>query len=223
MINVQGGSLDLADGQADVGPGGPPRTPAGRPERREQTRTALLAAARRLWAERGIHGASLDDVAAAAGLTKGAVYSNFSGKTDLLLALLEQRIQAMVGVEAEIYGALHADGTPPQERLEQAGEAYSRHLGSDEARLLSLLMGELWLYGMRHRAPGRRLADWYEGRRDGLAEGLEEVDGLLPEERATLALAVDLGLALQHLLDPERVPADLYSAGLRLILGPAMR
>ncbi|WP_243717763.1 TetR/AcrR family transcriptional regulator, partial [Actinomadura sp. KC345] len=67
-----------------------PGTPDPRGDRREQTRTALLTAAERLWAERGIHGASLDDIAAAAGLTKGAVYSNFAGKTDLLLALMER-------------------------------------------------------------------------------------------------------------------------------------
>ncbi|TDB84388.1 TetR/AcrR family transcriptional regulator, partial [Actinomadura sp. KC216] len=70
----------------------PPRPSDGvrRRDRRDETRTALLTAAERLWAERGIHGASLDDIAAAAGLTKGAVYSNVAGKTDLLLALMER-------------------------------------------------------------------------------------------------------------------------------------
>src|SRR5262245_9197198 len=66
----------------------------GRRQGREATRSGLLDAAERLWAEHGIHGASLDDIAAAAGLTKGAVYSNFTGKTDLLLAVLERYTQS---------------------------------------------------------------------------------------------------------------------------------
>src|SRR4030081_3736477 len=70
-----------------------------RRERRAQTRTALLDAAERLWAERGIRGASLDDIANTAGLTKGAVYSNFTGKTDLLLALLERCTRTDLGLE----------------------------------------------------------------------------------------------------------------------------
>ena len=41
----------------------------GRQEKRVLTRTALLDSAQRLWAERGIHGASLDDIAASAGLS----------------------------------------------------------------------------------------------------------------------------------------------------------
>ena len=59
--------------------------------RRQQTRDHLLQAAAQVFAERGFHGASLDDVAAAAGFTKGAVYSNFKNKEDLFLALLESR------------------------------------------------------------------------------------------------------------------------------------
>lgn len=79
----------MTDARGHTPESGPGR-PGARGDRREQTRAALLAAAERLWAERGIHGASLDDIAAAAGLTKGAVYSNFAGKTDLLLALMER-------------------------------------------------------------------------------------------------------------------------------------
>ncbi len=67
--------------------------------RRQQTREHLLAAAAEVFAERGFHGASLDEVAAVAGFTKGAVYSNFKNKEDLFLALFkanyEQEMQAL--------------------------------------------------------------------------------------------------------------------------------
>ena len=65
-----------------------PLTPA---RRREMTRRHLLDAAAVVFARDGFHGASLDDVAATAGFTKGAVYSNFKSKEDLFLAVFDDR------------------------------------------------------------------------------------------------------------------------------------
>jgi AcrR family transcriptional regulator len=190
----------------------------GRQDRRVQTRTALLDSAQRLWAERGIHGASLDDIAASAGLTKGAVYSNFTGKTDLLLALLERYTQN----EAELCGSLRraedAHGTHGRAHVEQLAEDYARRLGTDDARLLAQLLVEFWLYGMRDYSAGWRIADWYQEQRARLADRLTSDDEVSSTDRATLAMAMDLGLALQHLLDPERVPAEVYASGMRLVL-----
>ncbi|MFC6884324.1 MULTISPECIES: TetR/AcrR family transcriptional regulator [Actinomadura] len=185
-----------------------------RRERRARTRDALLGAAQRLWAERGIHGASLDDVAAAAGMTKGAVYSNFAGKTDLLLALLDRHTRDHAG--GEICDELHGEGTL-DERYERAAQAYARRDAGEGARLHGMLMVEFWLYGMREPAVGARIADWYAERRTRLARALDTADGVEPLDRATLAVALDTGLALQHHLDPDRVPAALYSTGLRLL------
>jgi AcrR family transcriptional regulator len=56
----------------------------------EETRTALLAAARELFGERGYAATTLDDVAGVAGLTKGAVYHHFGGKRELFQAVFEQ-------------------------------------------------------------------------------------------------------------------------------------
>ncbi|MDL4821603.1 TetR/AcrR family transcriptional regulator [Actinomadura opuntiae] len=191
---------------------------SARQERREQTRTALLSAAERLWAERGIHGASLDDIAAAAGLTKGAVYSNFAGKTDLLLALLERFTSDRLGTDVcdELRSA---DQSRDEE--ERTGRGAARDGSDDRARRLALLLVEFWLYGMRDYAAGWRIADWYAERRAHMASELRDVDGIAPSERAALAMALDFGLAFQHLLDPDRVPADLYSTGIDLMLGRA--
>ena len=168
-----------------------------------QTRTALLDAAERLWAERGIHSASLDDIAATAGLTKGAIYSNFTGKTDLLLALLDRYTQATLALRA-----CAAQSCPDRDDIRP-----------DEARSVTLLLIEFWLYGMRDYAAGWRIADWYNNHRAGLARELTDTDGMSASERATIAMAMELGLTLQHLLDPERVPAAMYASGMRLILG----
>jgi AcrR family transcriptional regulator len=61
-----------------------------RPERKARTRTDLIAAARAVFVRRGFHAASLEEIAEEAGYTKGAVYSNFDGKDDLFLAVLEE-------------------------------------------------------------------------------------------------------------------------------------
>jgi TetR/AcrR family acrAB operon transcriptional repressor len=57
------------------------------------TRSRILHAAFRTFAERGYSGATLDDVAADAGLTKGAVYWHFASKDDLCMALIEERFR----------------------------------------------------------------------------------------------------------------------------------
>jgi AcrR family transcriptional regulator len=54
------------------------------------TRSRILAAARRVFASKGYTGASLDEVAADAGLTKGAIYWYFASKSEVLLALMEE-------------------------------------------------------------------------------------------------------------------------------------
>jgi AcrR family transcriptional regulator len=64
------------------------------PERRAATRQAILQAAARLFAERGYQAVSLDEIAAAAGYTRGAVHYNFSGKHELLQTLLDDNLAA---------------------------------------------------------------------------------------------------------------------------------
>lgn len=69
----------------------PRRTQA---ERRSETRRALLDAAAELFAQRGYHAVSLDQIAAGAGYTRGALHYNFTGKHELLLGLLDERLSA---------------------------------------------------------------------------------------------------------------------------------
>ncbi|MCW2862411.1 MAG: transcriptional regulator, TetR family [Actinoallomurus sp.] len=209
----------ISDPQERAVPEEERRTP--RQEKRAQTRAALLDAAERLWAERGIRGASLDEIAAQAGMTKGAVYSNFAGKTDLILALLDRYTQVEIGRRTSSH--LRDTGRAPADRCADAGRHYARRLSAEETRMKALLLMELWLFGMRDFSAGWRIADWYQNHREGLAAGLETNGGdLSPEDRASLAMAIEFGLALQHLLDPDRVPAELYGPGMSLVLGPAL-
>jgi AcrR family transcriptional regulator len=77
--------------------------PTQKPKKRQrptraQTRQRLLQAAGEVFAQRGYDRASLDDIATAAGLTKGAVYSSFAGKDDLFYALMRERRHCTVSL-----------------------------------------------------------------------------------------------------------------------------
>src|SRR5205085_6509626 len=69
------------------------RTSAARAQGRE-ARAELLSAALRMFAEHGYRQAGVDEIAAEAGYSKGALYWHFSSKEELLVALLDDRIDA---------------------------------------------------------------------------------------------------------------------------------
>src|ERR1700737_3490334 len=72
-----------------------PEPPPGRMTREQSkanTRERLLDAARAVFARSGFHGASVEEIASEAGFSTGALYSNFDGKEDLFLVLMEREI-----------------------------------------------------------------------------------------------------------------------------------
>ena len=88
-------------------------------ERTEVTRAALIAAAARLWGERGYAAVGAEELVAAAGVTRGALYHHFRDKRDLFRAVFEAEEQAMVQRVGE--RVLEAEG--PFEQLAVALEA----------------------------------------------------------------------------------------------------
>ena len=85
-------------------------------ERTEATTTALITAARELFAEDGYAATSLDAVVAKAGVTKGALYHHFAGKRDLFAAVF-------TGEQVRLSGAIVAAyqrKTDPWEAFEEA-------------------------------------------------------------------------------------------------------
>src|SRR3954447_17665560 len=92
--------------------------------RRAETRRKLIEAAMDVFADRGFHRASVDDVARAAGFSIGALYANFGGKEDLLLAIFDEHLAwlALVLDEAPATGepsewAAAIDDWPRQFRI----------------------------------------------------------------------------------------------------------
>lgn len=64
------------------------RLPTRRALAKQQTRAKVLAAARRMFSEEGYEGATIRDIAAAAGMSTGAVFANFSDKSDLFREIM---------------------------------------------------------------------------------------------------------------------------------------
>src|SRR5665213_1835425 len=124
--------------------------------RRQQTRQYLIQAAARVFAERGFHGASLDQVAAAAGITKGAVYSNFKNKEDLFLALLEANRDREMDA---LYATLEALDSLPEAQLPEfvtLVQGQTTDLGGN----WDILYTEFALYAMRNPAAREKLAEF---------------------------------------------------------------
>ena len=111
-----------------------------RQERRARTRAALLDAAERLWAERGIRGASLDEIAARAGLTKGAVYSNFASKAELVLESTDATADRG-GVDSERLGG--AGEVSCRRRSLQIHQITDLHVG--QALQVLLFASHIWV------------------------------------------------------------------------------
>jgi AcrR family transcriptional regulator len=111
-----------------------------REDSREQTMQRLLDAAQKVIAKKGLEGASVEDIAAAAGYSRGAFYSNFGSKSDLFIELLRRDHQR---ADAEFFALL--DDTLPLDHIQaRTRDIYSKlyrdnecFISWTEARLLS--------------------------------------------------------------------------------------
>jgi AcrR family transcriptional regulator len=99
----------------------PPRRRLTREESKARTRVELLRAANRLFVRKGFVATSLADIAEEAGLTKGAVYSNFDSKEDLFLALLDDG-RNWVGESLAPSDLSSVSGDTPEDRARAWGE-----------------------------------------------------------------------------------------------------
>ncbi|GEN23034.1 TetR family transcriptional regulator [Halomonas cupida] len=108
-----------------------------RSEMVEETRAKLIRAARSAFAEKGYSTASMDDLTAVAGLTRGALYHNFGDKRGLLAAVVDQ-------IDAEMAERAHAIGSQaesPWEGLMAEGVAYIEMAMEPEVQRIVLLDG----------------------------------------------------------------------------------
>ncbi|MDT3521963.1 TetR/AcrR family transcriptional regulator [Cronobacter sakazakii] len=107
----------------------------------EENRAKLIAAARKAFAEKGFAAASMDELTASVGLTRGALYHNFGDKKGLLAAVVAQ----VDGEMAQRAKAAAAGVEGPWETLIAEGVAYIQMALDEEVRRIVLLDGPAFL------------------------------------------------------------------------------
>ena len=177
-----------------------------REERKAHTRADLLAAGRRVFIERGFHAATLDEIAEAAGYTKGAIYSNFRGKDDLFLALLADHYEERIRAHRALFERLGF------EDVEEARLAVARIIFAAYEREPAwwALVSDFSTHASRDAQVSERLRDLRERFLAALAELIEAVGDrhrviyrLPAQEVARGTGALLRGLMLDWILDPD--------------------
>jgi AcrR family transcriptional regulator len=178
---------------------------------RDVTRERLFEAAAQVFERQGIGGASIEAIAAAAGFTRGAVYSNFASKGELIIAMLEEHVERSVRHHRDLL-ARHRDpvdfvaalGASDRNRQDPLGRAPLLHM-------------ELILYVARAEKRRHELAKRLRARRalvseivtaTGRATGRGEV--VDPVWAGAMLLALEDGFRLHRLIDPDTTPADSF-------------
>jgi len=186
-----------------------------RAESKERTRQRLLAEAQRLFRERGYAATSLEQIADAAEVTKGAIYGHFASKEDLMLSALE-------AAPAPDYSATLNDASRPlRERLAAFGRAAAEEPGD---------AGELAMYleffAALLRAPDalQRYSSGRERRLNELA-GADSADsgelaaGVTPVQVWAIGQAMLVGLQIEKRLAPGLVTPEVFERAFGLLAG----
>ncbi len=197
-----------------------PRGEFDRSARRAGTRAGLLQAAARVYARSGFAGATLEDVAAEAGFTKGAVYDHFGSKENLLVALLEEHLTRQVAEQIELFDRERATADRPL-----AGSERWMGMVAEDPDPFRLFV-ELWSYAQRDERLRRRLADGLgvlraTFARFGAASAADaglDVPAETNEQFANVVLALALGLPMLKLIDPDAIPEGLLGAVLSILI-----
>ncbi|MGE5507236.1 MAG: TetR family transcriptional regulator [Chitinophagales bacterium] len=185
------------------------------------TRSRLLTAAARVFARHGYAEATLDEVAEEAGLTKGAVYWHFASKSDLYLALLQERVQQEAAALPAAIGEAAENADPLAGLAGLLARQFAVAYAEPERPRLSLeFMSRTWDPEVR-----RRLGDLYFAAHQRLAEilGTVQSSGLMAGDLDPLLVSVFLsavieGLVRYWLMDPDRIDPKAWAPQLARII-----
>jgi AcrR family transcriptional regulator len=138
-----------------------------REQSRDQTRERLLDAAHAIFMKKGFVGASVEDIALAAGYTRGAFYSNFGGKAELLVELLRRDHEAM---QADLRAIFETETS--REDMEARVTAYYSRMA--QSNNMFLLWAEAKLLAARDARFRTRFNAFTKEKRDQLAAYIKE-------------------------------------------------
>ena len=179
---------------------------------RDDTREKLFEAAAKVFEEQGIGGASIEVITAAAGFSRGAFYSNFDSKDELIIAMLEDHVEQSIARIHELL-ALHRNLADFIDALKTMDRGRQDPLGRSP-----LLHMEMILFVARAEKRRPELAKRLRARRKLIVEIIEStgksdpVKGGVanPEWTGAIVLAMEDGFRLHRLIDPETTPADSF-------------
>lgn len=189
-----------------------------RQESKTLTQEKLLGAAAKIFARRGVAGASIEEIAETAGFSRGAFHANFKSKDDLFLTLVEKHIEAITAEIHELIAASHS----AEETLQNLRAAYSCYRGAD--RDAFLLLTEAQLYAMRNPRFGKKLCALLGSISDELIASIEKAqkkmkskNSVNAEQLVLIGFAFSHGMTLHSLMDPERYSDSLVSDSTRFV------
>ena len=192
-----------------------------RERRLEHTRSLLLDAAEDVFAEKGFTAATLDDIAHAAGYTKGAIYKHFATKEDLFLAVSDRYWRRYFDNFAEVMSS----GQVGAHELDEIAERW-RQLSHDRGAEHAALGHEFTLYLVRNPDVRERVAakrsEVVEALAKFIVEGIDRLGGTLtipPSTFAQILIATSDSVVLADQLDDEnlfRPVIEMYVSAIKL-------
>ncbi len=188
-------------------------------ERKQETRDALVLAALQAFARDGYHAASLETIATEAGYSKGAIYSNFEGKAELFLAVMDYNLDVLRGEDWDPLKSTGVDDTETHGRLAAPQE---------DAATMVRGFGLATLEFIATAARDDKLIDALRQRVQVMVNGYERVattvrphnENLAVEDVARLMTALDQGVSVLALSGITSMDGTLMRTGLRRILDP---
>jgi AcrR family transcriptional regulator len=178
---------------------------------RDDTRDKLFEAAARVFEQHGIGGASIETIAAAAGFSRGAFYSNFKSKDELIIAMLEDHVEQTIRRNLDLL-AQHNNLVEFVDALRTTDKAKQDPLGRSP-----LLHMEMILFVARAEKRRPELAKRLRARRQLIADIVETGSRKTgrkgpwdPKWTGAIVLALEDGFRLHRLIDPETTPADSF-------------
>ena len=184
-----------------------------RAESKERTRQRLLAEAQRLFRERGYAATSLEQIAEAAEVTKGAIYGHFASKEDLMLSALE------AAPVPDYSTTLGDESRPLRERLAEFGRAVAAEDPGDAEELAMYLE----FFAALLRAPDalQRYSSTRERRLQELAgdsaDSGELAAGVAPVQTWAIGQAMLVGLQIYKRLAPGLVTPEVFERAFGLL------
>lgn len=175
-----------------------------------------MAAALNVFVEKGFAASSVEDIAARAGFSRGALYSNFADKDALFLTLMNARLEERVaGVTRVMTASSPLAVVEDLRQWDAVGDADNGW---------TRLTAEFRAHALRNESARLRLAEHERAIRDAYAQAVEAqfaAVGLAPPapaaNLAALLSILDASVPMQHLLDPVGVSESFFFDTLALL------